>query len=88
MKAINDDDIRELLDNPNFMVCGSKQIINMKHVKSQHIVTNSSQDSLILVFDNGEQVCIDLKSWREAEKLYHEIDDKLIKIKTDLSSSN
>ena len=77
-----------LLDNPNFMVCGSKHIINMQHVKCQHIEDYkngegySNQHTIVLTFTNGRKEGILLNSWREAEKLYHQIDDKLSDIKS------
>ena len=77
----------ELLDNPNFMVCGRNHIINMKYVKSQNIESYkngegySDQHTLVLTFNNGRKEGVHLNSWREAERLYHQIDDKLCEIK-------
>ena len=77
-----------LLDNPNFMVCGRGNIINLGLVQAVHIVRLNNEQGLtdkyniMLIFENRTKKEITLNSWREAEKLYHEIDDKLIELKT------
>ncbi|MBQ8615361.1 MAG: hypothetical protein IJ415_02225 [Clostridia bacterium] len=78
----------KLLDNPNYMVCGKKHIINMQHIKSQYIESYkdgegySNQYTVELTFINGRKEGILVNSWREAERLYHDIDDKLIEIRS------
>ena len=80
----------KLLDNSNYMICGSKHIINMKYVKSQNIESYkngegySDKHTLVLTFNNGRKEGVHLNSWREAEKLYHQIDDKLCEIKSNI----
>ena len=77
-----------LLDNPNFMVCGRGNIVNLGLVQSVHIVRLNDEKGLsdkynvMLIFNNRTKKEITLNSWREAERLYHQIDDKLIEIKT------
>lgn len=80
----------KLLDNSNYMVCGKKHIINMQFVKSAYIESfkSSDQHEVILTFTNGRKEGIFLNSWREAERLYHEIDDKLAEIKNNQASCN
>ena len=80
----------KLLDNSNYMVCGKKHIINMQFVKSAYIESfkSSDQHEVILTFTNGRKEGILLNSWREAERLYHEIDDKLAEIKNNQASCN
>lgn len=86
--------ILKVLENPNFMCCGKKHVVNLKHVKSQYIESYrngegySNQHSLVLTFNNGRKEGILLNSWREAERLYHQIDDKLIEIKSNLAICN
>ncbi len=76
-----------LLDNPNFMVCGRGHIVNLGLVQSVHIVRLNEEQGLsdkynvMLIFNNRTKKEITLNSWREAERLYHQIDDKLIDIK-------
>ena len=78
----------ELLRNHNYMVCGSKHVVNLNLVNSVHIVRQNDEKglsdkyNLMLIFNNRTKKEITLNSWREAEKLYHQIDDKLIEIKT------
>ena len=77
-----------LLDNPNFMVCGRGDIINLGLVQSVHIVRLNDEKGLsdkynvMLIFNNRTKKEITLNSWREAERLYHQIDDKLCDIKS------
>lgn len=84
----------KLLDNPNFMLCGSKHIINIQHVKSQHIESYkngegfSNQHTLVLTFTNGRKEGILLNSWRDAERLYHQIDDKLADLRSNQATCN
>ena len=78
----------ELLRNHNYMVCGSNHVVNLNLVNSVHIVRQNDEKglsdkyNLMLIFNNRTKKEITLNSWREAEKLYHQIDDKLIEIKT------
>jgi len=77
-----------LLDNPNFMVCGRGNIVNLGLVQSVHIVRLNDEKGLLdkynvmLIFENRTKKEITLNSWREAERLYHQIDDKISDIKT------
>lgn len=81
-----------LLDNPNFMVCGRGNIVNIGLVQSVHIVRLNDEQGLsdkynvMLIFENRTKKEITLNSWREAERLYHEIDDKLVEIKSNTKS--
>ena len=79
-----------LLDNPNYMVCGRGNIVNIGLVKSVHIVRLNDEKGLsdkynvLLIFNNRTKKEITLNSWREAERLYHQIDDKLCDIKSNM----
>ncbi len=86
--------VLKVLENPNYIVCGKKHVINVQHIKSQHIESYkngegySNQHSLVLTFNNGRKEGILLNSWREAERLYHEIDYKLIEIRSQQATCN
>ena len=79
-----------LLENPNYMVCGRGNIVNLGVVQSVHIVRPNYEKGLsdkynvMLIFNNRTKKEITLNSWREAERLYHQIDDKLCDIKSNL----
>jgi hypothetical protein len=79
-----------LLDNPNYMVCGRGNIVNLGLVQSVHIVRLNDERGLLdkynvmLIFNNRTKKEITLNSWREAERLYHQIDDKLCDIKSNV----
>lgn len=83
-----------LLDNANFMVCGRGNIVNIGLVQSVHIVRENDENGLsnkynvMLIFKNRTKKEISLNSWREAERLYHEIDDKLCDIKSQQATCN
>ncbi len=83
-----------LLDNPNFMVCGRGNIVNLGLVQSVHIVRLNDEKGLsdkynvMLIFENRTKKEITLNSWREAERLYHQIDDKLCDIKSQQATCN
>lgn len=88
-------DLRELtfqlMDNPNFMVCGRRLVVNMNLVKSIYIERDkdsiveryedglgiSDKHNVVLTFVNERREYIRTNSWREAERLYHDIDEKL-----------
>lgn len=86
--------ILKLLDNPNFIVCGEKYVVNLKFVKSAHIESFKNGDgysdlhNVVLVYKNGREGSILANSWREAERLYHEIDGKLEEIASNQVFSN
>ena len=77
----------ELLKNNNYMVCGSNHVINLNLVDSAHIIRQNDEKglsekyNLLLIFNNRTKKEISFNSWREAERWYHKIDDKLIEIK-------
>ena len=70
------------------MVCGRKHIVNLNRIKSVHICEKfnspkdfSAQHYVVLTFNSNREQDIKTNTWNEAEKLYHEIDDKLCEIK-------
>ena len=76
----------ELINNHNYMVCEKKYIVNLKlidyvYIGRSPITDIFDQQNVILKFKGGRTDSIETNSWREAERLYHQIDDKLIEIK-------
>lgn len=78
----------KILKNFNFMVCGSNHVVNLGLVQSAHIIRQNDERGLlnkyniVLIFNNRTKKEITFNSWREAERFYHKIDNKLIEIKS------